>query len=376
MTDLLLSPLNDWHLGQNARMVPFAGMSLPVQYAGGIKTEHLAVRDGCGLFDISHMVQIRVKAAEGVAPVLTALETVFPIDFSRFCPGLTKYSFLLSADGGILDDVMVSHAGDHVMIVANGARRDHDPAYLRSLLPAHIAINILDEQAFLAIQGPDAASIMADVLPEALSLDFMCTAELTWRNHRLRVFRQGYAGEDGFEISLSANIAADFAGALCANPVVTPAGLGARDSLRLEAGLPLWGQDIDANTTPLTANLDFAIAKVRRISGGFVGAGVIIPQCAVAPHKSLVGMVFASKQPARAGANVHHDDNPQSPPIGVITSGGISPSRNQPIALARLERQHCAAGAKVFAKVRGKMLAATITALPFVPHRYYRTPSS
>lgn len=369
MSTPLSSPLNLWHQRRDARMVDFAGMSLPVQYPTGIKAEHLAARQDAALFDISHMVQIHLCAEAGVAAVFAALEAIFPIDFQKFTPGQTRYSFLFSETGGILDDVMVSHAGDRVIIVANGARRDHDPAFLRRKLPEHIDVTVLDDHAFLALQGPNAARILSKIIPDALELTFMQTRAFLWQDTPIQVFRQGYTGEDGFEISVPAAQAEAFAGSLVG---ATPAGLGARDSLRLEAGLPLWGSDITPETTPLEANLGFALAKARRISGGFIGAESLIAQCATPPERSLVGLKFSGRQPARAGAVIHQDETLDSPVLGVITSGGVSPSLGIPIALAMLQRDQSAPGAEVFAHVRGTMLPAVVSALPFVPHRYYR----
>ena len=369
MMTLLSSPLESWHMRQNARMVAFAGMSLPIQYPAGIKTEHLAARQGAALFDISHMVQINLSAASGIATVLEALQGIFPIDFEKFAPNQTRYSFLLNDAGGILDDVMVSHAGEGVIIVANGARRDHDPDFLRQKLPASVDVQVLERQAFLALQGPNAAQVLKQAIPDALSLVFMQTKEFLWQDQAVRVFRQGYSGEDGFEFSVPAAIAEEF---VCALSGATPAGLGARDSLRLEAGLPLWGQDITPESTPLEANLGFAVAKARRTSGGFLGAEALLPQCETAPQKSLVGLKFSGKQPARAGVMIHHSDAAESPVLGQITSGGVSVSLGCPIALAFLNREDSALGTEVFAQVRGKMLPAVVTDLPFVPHRYYR----
>ena len=369
MTAILSSPLQAWHQRQNARMVEFAGMSLPIQYPSGIKTEHLAARASAALFDISHMVQISLSAQSGIQTVLEGLSAIFPIDFQKFLCGQTRYSFLLNDHGGILDDVMVSHAGDRVIIVANGARRGHDPDFLRQKLSTDIDLEVLNNQAFLALQGPNAAQALTQLLPEAGDLVFMQTRELFWRDTLIRVFRQGYSGEDGFEISLPAAIAEEFVESLVG---VTPAGLGARDSLRLEAGLPLWGQDVTPETTPLEANLGFAIAKARRISAGFFGAETLIPQCATPPERSLVGLKFSGRQPARAGTMIHQNDDPDSSILGVVTSGGVSVSLGCPIALAMLQRGQAAPNTEVFAQVRGKMLPAIVTPLPFVPHRYYR----
>lgn len=376
MSDLLLSPLNAWHLEQGAKMVPFADMSLPVQYRAGIKAEHLHTRDQASLFDLSHMVLMRLHSTQGIDAVLQAAIPLFPMDFSRLQAGQIKYSFFLDTNGGILDDIMISHRGDHLLIVGNGARRDHDFAHLQHSLEqlgSEVSLEVISDHALLALQGPAAAQALGELLPGATSLGFMQCAHLIWQQHEIGVFRQGYSGEDGFELMMEARIAEQFSRHLCKNTAIQPAGLGARDSLRLEAGLPLWGQDIDASVTPVEANLCFAIAKSRRNNADFPGAEAIFAHLQNEPKRLLCGLKLLGKQPARAGVAIHAENPTNDAPVGRITSGGFSPSLNAPIALAYLDAPHHRIGSRVYAEVRGKMLEAEVSPLPFVAHRYARS---
>lgn len=368
-------PLDAWHREHGGRMVPFAGYLMPVQYdgpGGGIMAEHLWTRENAGLFDVSHMGQLELSG-EGVAE---ALEALLPGDISALKAGRLRYSLLLNEDGGILDDLMVTNRGGEYYLVVNGAMKWDDIGHLREHLPDAVTLNHLDEQALLALQGPKAALALSRLgverampgTPQLEDLKFMQAAPFFWKGLPLGISRSGYTGEDGFEISLRAEDAAAFADALCALDEVRPIGLGARDSLRLEAGLPLYGHDLTEDTDPVSAGLTFAISKRRRSEGGFPGAERILGLLAEGTPKVRVGLTLEGRMAAREGAKVFAG----SEEVGTVTSGGFSPTLQHPIAMAYVDAAHAAEGSVIEIEMRGKRLAAKIVSMPFVPHRYHR----
>ena len=364
-------PLDAWHRAHGGRMVDFAGYWMPVQFRGIIE-EHLWTRSKAGLFDVSHMGQLEISG-EGVA---AALEAVLPGDIAGLAPGRMRYSLLLDEQGGILDDLMVTNRGGTYYLVVNGAMKWDDIAHLRDALPDDITLNHLDEHGLLALQGPEAAAVlgrlglepaMADA-PAVDGLTFMQAAPYLWQGRPLGISRSGYTGEDGYEISVRAEHIAALTDALCADAAVMPVGLGARDSLRLEAGLPLYGHDLTPETGPVEAGLMFAVNKRRRAEGGFPGAERILAELAAGPARKRIGLLLDGRLPAREGAPVLAD----GAQIGVVTSGGFSPTLERPIAMAMVDAAHAAQGTSLEIEVRGRKLAASVTAMPFVPHKYHR----
>jgi aminomethyltransferase len=363
-------PLDAWHRARGARMVPFAGYEMPIQYEG-ILAEHEWTRSHAGLFDVSHMGQLEISG-DGAA---AAIEAVLPIDLSTLKPGRQRYSLLLDENGGVLDDLMVTNAGDHFYLVVNGATKWDDIAHLREHLPDDITLTHLAEDALLALQGPQAAGALAQLGfepveggPRVEDMTFMDNAVFIWSGATVRVSRSGYTGEDGFEISVPADKAEALADALCEQADVKPIGLGARDSLRLEAGLPLYGHDMSPETSPIEAGLAFGINKRRRSEGGFPGAQRIQRELAEGTAKKLVGFTVEGRMPVREGAPIYSEDAE----VGRITSGGFAPSVGAPIAMGYVETQYSAPGAPLEAEVRGKRVPLTVETMPFIPHRYYR----
>lgn len=369
--EVLVLPLDGWHRANGGRMVEFAGYWMPVQFEG-IMTEHLWTRENAGLFDVSHMGQLTVSG-EGSGE---ALEALIPGDIAALKPGRMRYSLLLDVNGGILDDLMATNGGDHIALVVNGATKWEDIGHLREHLPDEVTLNHLDEHGLLALQGPKAAEALGRLglkpsvpgSPELSALKFMQAASFDWEGRPLSVSRSGYTGEDGFEISVRAEDIAALADALCAQPEVKPIGLGARDSLRLEAGLPLYGHDLNSEIDPVSAGLGFAISKRRRTEGGFPGAERILKLLADGAPTTRVGLALEGRQAAREGALVFSGDRQ----VGVLTSGGFSPTLGHPIAMAYVESALSVPGTRLEINVRGKRLAATVVPTPFVPHRYYR----
>ncbi|HMO77380.1 MAG TPA: glycine cleavage system aminomethyltransferase GcvT [Sphingopyxis sp.] len=359
-------PLDAWHRAKGARMVEFAGYWMPIQYEG-IMAEHLWVRESAGLFDVSHMGQLLLTGPTNAA-VAEALETLVPGDISALKPGRMRYSLLLAEDGGILDDLMITNEGDQFGIVVNGAVKWDDIAHLREHLPDDITLNHNEDYGLLALQGPKAVDALVRLIPEAAALVFMAAIPATWQGHAIGVSRSGYTGEDGFEISLPNAALAAFADALCAMEEVKPIGLGARDSLRLEAGLPLYGHDLDPTTDPVEGDLAFAISKRRREEGNFPGAARILGHLADGSPRKRVGLLVDGKLPVREGARLFDGEDE----IGVVTSGGFAPSVGAPIAMGYVPRDHAAPGTAIAAEVRGKRVHCTVAAMPFVPHRYVR----
>jgi aminomethyltransferase len=360
-------PLDAWHRAKGARMVEFAGYHMPIQYEG-IMAEHLWTRESAGLFDVSHMGQLMLDG-DGVAD---ALELVCPGDISALAEGKMRYSLLLGEDGGVLDDMMITCTPMGYYLVVNGAVKYDDIAYLRGELPDEVTINHMDERALLALQGPKAAEALARVVPGVDRLYFMEADSFFWGPKTdpepLWISRSGYTGEDGFEISVAAVHVQRLADALCGQPEVKPIGLGARDSLRLEAGLPLYGHDLDEAIDPVQGDLGFAISKRRRAEGGFHGSDRILKALIVGADKKRVGFAVEGKMPVREGAQIYDGDVE----IGIMTSGGFAPSVNAPIAMGFVATQHAATGTKLEAEVRGKRVPVTVTAMPFVPHTYHR----
>lgn len=370
---LARTPLHALHLARGARMVPFAGYEMPVQYADGIIVEHLHTRRAAGLFDVSHMGQAFLLGPDHET-VARALEQLAPADILNLDRGRQRYTQLLNEDGGIIDDLMVTRSADPaedgaLMLVVNAARKDADFAHFESRLPDNVKLLRAPHRALIALQGPQAAAVMERHSAEAVALTFMgaCTTRLA--GVECHVSRSGYTGEDGFEISLNASKTVRLAEALLSEPEVKPIGLGARDSLRLEAGLCLYGHDIDETTSPVEAGLAWSIPKRRREEGGFPGAARIQNELRDGAARRRVGLVPEGRAPAREGAEIRAMDGSV---IGRVTSGGFGPSVGGPIAMGYVDRRYSEPDSAVLLAVRGKEIAAKVTRLPFVPHRYHR----
>jgi aminomethyltransferase len=357
-------PLDAWHRARGGRMVPFAGYEMPVQY-DGIIAEHLWTRENAGLFDVSHMGQLLVHGRD----VDAALEALMPGDFRAAKDMKPKYSLLLDDSGGIIDDLMATRRGEDFYVVVNGATKQGDIAYMEKRLPGGIVIDHMREQALLALQGPRAAQVLETIVTGVSELSFMEGRAFHWNNRSLWISRSGYTGEDGFEISVPAIAAAELADAICAHELAKPIGLGARDSLRLEAGLPLYGHDLDDRITPIMAGLNFAINKRRRAEGGFPGALRILAELEHGPPQLRVGLDVDGRQPVREGALVLDGEGNE---VGKITSGGFSPSLQRPIAMGYVASHLAAIGTALKLEQRGKLFDARVAAMPFVPHRYHR----
>jgi aminomethyltransferase len=371
--ELKHTPLHAQHLRLGGRMVPFAGYDMPVQYACGIIKEHLHTRAAAGLFDVSHMGQIALRARCGiVADAALSLETLVPGDMLGLGAGRQRYTLLTNDRGGILDDLMVSNHGHRLMLVVNAARRGFDEAHLRSHLSDSCVVEQLTDRALLALQGPAAEAVLASLAPEVRALRFMDVAAVTLLGAACLVSRSGYTGEDGFEISTPAEIAEPLWEALLRHPAVAPIGLGARDSLRLEAGLCLYGADLDETTAPVEAALEWTLSKARRAggerAGGFPGAEAILAQLAGGVTRRRVGLLPEGRAPVRAGAAVFREG--EAAPVGVVTSGGFAVSLNVPVAMGYVPPDAAVPGTRVFTELRGKRLGLTVSRLPFVPARY------
>jgi aminomethyltransferase len=370
---LLKTPLHALHLELGAKMVPFAGYDMPVNYPGGILAEHRQCRESAALFDVSHMGQVRL-AGDGAA---AALETVVPMDVIDLGAGKQRYAFFTNEHGGILDDLMITRRGadfgGDLLLVVNAACKDADIRHLVTNIGHRCVVQPLPDRALLALQGPQAASALVRLAPGVAALTFMTGGRFEIAGADCFVTRSGYTGEDGFEISLEADRADGLARRLLALPEVKPAGLGARDTLRLEAGLCLYGHDIDEKTTPIEAGLTWAMQKVRRPGGAraghYPGAAVIEGQLASVPSHKRVGLLGLEKLPVREGAKL---TDAKGHTIGRVTSGTLGPSVGKPIAMAYLATNHAAPGSEVYADVRGKPQPMRVAALPFAPHRYHR----
>jgi aminomethyltransferase len=361
------TPLHSLHLRLGAKMVPFAGYEMPLNYRAGILAEHLHTRAKAGLFDVSHMGQMRLSGAAADR----ALETLVPGDIIGLAPARMRYTLLLDDEGGIRDDLIVTRGDKELRLVVNAATKHQDLQYLRERLGAGVAAELLEDRALLALQGPAAAAVLARFLPGIESLPFMSARAASLFGRPTLVSRSGYTGEDGFEISLAAEDAEAVAEKLLAEPEVMPVGLGARDTLRLEAGLCLYGHDIDATTTPIEADLAWTIAKRRRQEGGFAGAATILRQLTEGPERKRVGIRPEERAPAREDTQIV---DPSGRPLGHVTSGGFGPSVGGPIAMGYVEAAHAAEGEPIGLVVRGAARPAHIVRLPFVPSRYYRAP--
>ena len=357
-------PLDEWHRAQGGRMVPFAGYEMPVQYEG-IMAEHLWVRENAGLFDVSHMGQVLFHGAN----VDAALETLLPGELKLLGDMRLRYSMLLAQDGTIIDDLMATRRGDQFYVVVNGATKQGDLEIFEALLPRTTVVDHMREQALLALQGPKAAEVLEALVPGVSELGFMQGAPFRACGHPVWISRSGYTGEDGFEISIPSVAVQQLADWLVGDERVKPIGLGARDSLRLEAGLPLYGHDIDRTTTPVMAGLTFAIGKRRREEGGFAGFTRIREEMANGAPQKRVGLDVDGRQPVREGARVLDGEGNE---VGRITSGGFSPSLQRPIAMGYVASHLAEAGTSLELEQRGKLFDARVTAMPFVPHRYHR----
>ena len=374
MTDsnapLARTPLYDLHLELGGKMVPFAGYEMPVQYPLGVKKEHLQTRESTGLFDVSHMGQVLLKGAGAAA----AMEALVPVDIIDLPVGKQRYAMFTNPQGGIMDDLMISNLGDQLFVVVNAACKAQDIAHMRAHLGDGIEIEVLADRALLALQGPLAATALARIQPEVASMVFMDSRAIIIDGVDCLIGRAGYTGEDGFEISIPADKAEQIARLLLAQPEIEAIGLGARDSLRLESGLCLYGHDIDPTTTPVEASLLWAISPIRRNGGaregGFPGADIILKQIQTkAVSRKRVGLIGQGKAPIREGAELV---NAQGELIGNVTSGSFGPTIGVPVAMGYLASEYAALETEVFAMVRGKPLPMNVAKAPFVPQRYFR----
>jgi aminomethyltransferase len=367
------TPLHALHVELGAKMVPFAGYDMPVQYATGILKEHTHTRTAAGLFDVSHMGQ-RMLTGPSHEAVAAALEALTPGDFKSLGVGRQRYTLLLTDEGTVIDDLMVARLPGHedesgLGIVFNAGCKDKDDAHVRARLPKDVTLHIGDNRSLLALQGPKAEAVMARHAPEAAKLTFMGVGHTTFDGIEIGVSRSGYTGEDGFEISVRNTDVERVARALLAEPEVLPIGLGARDSLRLEAGLCLYGQELDDTITPIEADLGWAIGKRRKMEKGFPGADRVMDQLHNGAKKKRVGIQPNDKAPARDGTEIVDGTGKV---VGVITSGGFGPTVGGPVAMGYVDRAHAANGTEIGLMVRGQKRAARIVPLPFVPHRYKR----
>ncbi|NRA41200.1 MAG: glycine cleavage system aminomethyltransferase GcvT [Pseudomonadales bacterium] len=372
--------LHDWHVAQQAKMVTFAGYQMPVSYPLGVMQEHLHTRAKAGLFDVSHMGQISLTPqSASFEQMLSTLETIFPCQLSDLAVGRQVYSLLLNDHGGVVDDLMIVRRDYDVLLIVNAACKAKDIAFLAAHLPDSVLMTELDDHALLALQGPQAASVLADLGADISSMVFLDGAWVEIQGMRCYATRSGYTGEDGFELSMPNNIAVKLAECLAAHDAVQPVGLGARDSLRLEAGLCLYGHELSESISPIQAGLNWAIAKQRREgaanAGGFIGAETVLAQLQKGVDKVRVALIADGRAPVREGAPLYLSEqagiNDQAS-IGEVVSGGFSPSLQQPIAMAYVDADYAAPGACVFAKVRKKLIPMRVATAPFVAHNYHR----
>jgi aminomethyltransferase len=373
---LLRTPLFDVHREMGARFSPFAGYEMPMQYPAGILKEHLYTREAAGLFDVSHMAQFAVRPRGSDLQIAkNALECVVPSDIVSLAVGKQRYTLLTNLQGGIVDDIIVANCGDHLLIVGNAARKEEDLAHLKSSLDRDCILEPLKDRALIAIQGPASEAVVRRVMPEAPELQFMEICRADFAGTACTLSRAGYAGEDGFEISVSASVADALARHLLAKPETALIGLGARDTLRLEAGLCLYGADIDGTTTPVEAGLAWVIGKARRPggkrAGGFLGAEHVIEQLRNGPKRTRVGLRPSDRTVVRAQTKLFSDASSDKA-VGLVTSGSFGPSVNGPIAMAYVALECAVPSTLLFAEVRGKRIPVTVVPLPFVPHGYKR----
>lgn len=374
MTDLKKTPLHALHVTLGAKMVPFAGYEMPVQYPLGVMKEHLHTRAHAGLFDVSHMGQVIIKGAS-YAAAAAGLERLIPVDILDLAEGRQRYGFFTNADGGIADDLMLANRGDHMFVVVNAACKAADIAHLKAALEPELTVTEITDRALLALQGPAAESVLATLDPRAAKMRFMDVATLDLDGVPAWVSRSGYTGEDGYEISIPARDAPRIAQVLLDHPAVAPIGLGARDSLRLEAGLCLYGHDIDATTSPVEGALTWAIQKVRRPSGaragGYPGADRIAAEMENGAARKRVGLMPQGRAPMREGVVLFADAD-ATDPIGMITSGGFGPTVGKPVAMGYVAAAHATVGTQIFGELRGKRQALTVAPMPFTPANFKR----
>ncbi|PDT18102.1 glycine cleavage system protein T [Rhizobium sp. J15] len=369
------TPLHALHLSLGARMVPFAGYDMPVQYPAGVMKEHLQTRTAAGLFDVSHMGQVIVKAKSGsYEDAALALESLVPVDILGLAEGRQRYGFFTDETGGILDDLMITHLDDHLFVVVNAACKEADLAHLHTHIGDRCDITLLN-RALIALQGPRAVEVLAELWADVAAMKFMDVRHCRLHDVSCLVSRSGYSGEDGFEISVPSDKAEDVAMRLLEHPDVQAIGLGARDSLRLEAGLCLYGNDIDTTTSPVEAALEWAMQKARRSggarAGGFPGSGRILSELENGAARRRVGLKPEGKAPVRGHAKLYADAEGKTE-IGEVTSGGFGPSVEGPVAMGYVPVSHAAIGTQVYAEVRGKFLPVAVSALPFVKPTYKR----
>ena len=365
--------LHDLHVSLGGKMVPFAGYQMPVQYGAGVMKEHLHTRTAAGLFDVSHMGQVILRPRGSYEATALAFEALMPVDVIAVKPGRQRYGLFTNDTGGILDDLMFANRGDHLFVVVNAACKVQDVAHMQAHLSATTDVIPVTDRALLALQGPLAEAALAKLLPEVAAMRFMDAAVFAWQGVDLWISRSGYTGEDGFEISLPDAQAEAFSSALLGQPEVMPIGLGARDSLRLEAGLCLYGHDIDTTTSPVEAGLTWAIQKSRRTggdrAGGFPGDDRILHELAEGPERKRVGLRPEGRAPMREGTALFA---PDATPLGTVTSGGFGPSVEAPIAMGYVAAAFATPGTALMGDVRGKMLPVIVTELPFHPTTYKR----
>ncbi|MEP3048584.1 MAG: glycine cleavage system aminomethyltransferase GcvT [Roseibium sp.] len=375
--DLKQTPLHDLHVELGARMVPFAGYSMPVQYKAGIMAEHLHTRSKAGLFDVSHMGQAFLVGPDHETTA-RALEALTPSNFVELGLGRQRYTVLLNDEGGIIDDLMVTRSvseddDGRLMLVVNAGRKDVDYAYFRDKLPENVKLEVVEDRALIAVQGPEAVAAVALHAPKAAGLGFMSASSMEFDGIDCHIARAGYTGEDGVEMSVPAGAAEAIARALLADERVEPIGLGARDSLRLEAGLCLYGHDIDETISPVDGAITFCMQKRRRENGGFPGADRIQKELVEGTDTVRVGLRIDGKAPAREGAEIAIPDGEV---IGILTSGGFAPTVGAPIAMGYVLAEYTKVGTPLELIVRNRRLPATVAEMPFVPNRYYRKPKS
>ncbi|KHT62205.1 glycine cleavage system protein T [Photobacterium gaetbulicola] len=368
--ELLVTPLHALHIEMGAKMVPFAGYEMPVQYALGVRKEHIHCRESAGLFDVSHMGQLRLHGANAAK----VLESLVPVDIIDLPEGKQRYAFFTNEQGGILDDLMVTNFGDHLFVVVNAACKAQDIAHIQAHLPQDVTLEIIEDRALLALQGPKAAQVLARLNPVVSDMIFMDAAKVELLGVECLVSRSGYTGEDGYEISVPADKAEELARELLGQEEVEWIGLGARDSLRLECGLCLYGHDIDTTTTPVEGSLLWGISKPRRAdgerAGGFPGADIILEQIKTKDvARKRIGLVGQSKAPVREGSKLFDAEGKE---VGIVTSGTFGPTKGAPVAMGYVQTDLAVIGTEIFAEVRGKKLAMTVEKMPFVPQNYYR----
>lgn len=373
MSDLNRTPLYDLHISLGAKMVPFAGYDMPVQYALGVMKEHLWTRENAGLFDVSHMGQVRVTPKSGdVKDAALAFESLVPVSIAGLAENRQRYALFTNDQGGILDDLMVANRGDHLFVVVNAACKDDDIALMQAGLSDTCDVTPITDRALIALQGPKAEAAFASLVPAAAEMRFMDVASFDWNGTELWVSRSGYTGEDGYEISVPDDQAVALTQALLAMEQVQAIGLGARDSLRLEAGLCLYGNDIDTTTTPVEAALEWAIQKIRRRGGdrqgGFPGADIILDQLENGAPRRRVGLLPEGRAPMRAGTEIYAGDTK----VGVVTSGAFGPSLEGPMSMAYVATDHSQTGTKLEGDVRGKRMPVTVADMPFRPANFKR----